>query len=517
MAAKLILKVDHNTTYVQGKMESHVYDQFNKELGYKPENAYWMIKNNAEKAGDREEWKKDWDGTISSVCWNAKFCHCHTKKKGLHFHTGLLTKAVDFFRANNVPFQRIDCRTLTPKTNRYTMSPEFEHRDYQEEVVNRVVGVNGGCGVSRGIIKAATGSGKTSMACAIIAGIGVSPTIFYVPSIDLLKQAKDEIEKFVWENGSPVKVGMVGGGKKDIKDITVMTIQTAVRALGGVWVKYDDEDVNKDDTDINDIREDIKNLIHNCRLMIGDECQFWSSETCQIISDSSALCQYRYLMSATPFRDKGDDILIEACAGKTIADISASFLIKKGFLIKPTIFFSKINNMRGMRKTTYANVYKQAIVENEARNAQIVTTARRFYESGRKILILVKQISHGKLLEKLITDSIFIHGSTGKKKRQKHLDIMREGLPQITIASTIFDQGIDCKPLNTLILAGAGKSPTRALQRIGRILRPYPGKKDAIAVDFLDNCKYMQAHSAKRASIYETEEEFNIEVFEVTT
>jgi len=53
-------------------------------------------------------------------------------------------------------------------------------------------------------------------------------------------------------------------------------------------------------------------------------------------------------------------------------------------------------------------------------------------------------------------------------------------------------------------------SPTRALQRIGRILRPYEGKKDAIAVDFMDNCKYMLSHSKKRLNIYKTEDEFEI-------
>ena len=87
---------------------------------------------------------------------------------------------------------------------------------------------------------------------------------------------------------------------------------------------------------------------------------------------------------------------------------------------------------------------------------------------------------------------------------------MRKGEPQITISSVIFDEGIDVKPLDTLILAGAGKSSTRALQRIGRILRPYKDKKNAIAVDFMDNCKYMQAHSKKRLNIYKTEEEFEI-------
>jgi len=62
---------------------------------------------------------------------------------------------------------------------------------------------------------------------------------------------------------------------------------------------------------------------------------------------------------------------------------------------------------------------------------------------------------------------------------------MREGAPSITIASVIFDEGIDCRPLDTLILAGGGKSATRSLQRIGRILRPYEGKTKAIAVDFI--------------------------------
>ena len=299
---KIILRVDHNTTYVQGKLGSEIYDKFKKELGYLPENAFWMIKNNTKKAKEHEEWKKNWDGTISAVCWNYKYCHCHVKKKGLHFQSGLLTKAVNFLGENNIPFQRIDCRTLTPKTNRYSMSSEFEHRDYQEEVVNKVVGNADNRGIDRGIIKCATGGGKTGIACGIIAGIGVSPSIFYVPSIDLLKQAKDEIARFIRENDIPVEVGMVGGGKKEIKDITVMTIQTAVRALGGVWIKYDEEDVTKDDTDIEDIREEIKSLIYNCKLMICDEVQHWAAETCQIISDASAFCQYIFGMSATPYR-----------------------------------------------------------------------------------------------------------------------------------------------------------------------------------------------------------------------
>ena len=112
---KLVLRVDNNSTYIKGRMVGEIYDKFKKELGYLPENSFWMVKNNSEKSGSKESWKKDWDGHISAVCWNKKFCHCHIKKEGLHFPTGLLSKAVSFFREHNIPFQRIDIRQKTPQ------------------------------------------------------------------------------------------------------------------------------------------------------------------------------------------------------------------------------------------------------------------------------------------------------------------------------------------------------------------------------------------------------------------
>ena len=85
----------------------------------------------------------------------------------------------------------------------------------------------------------------------------------------------------------------------------------------------------------------------------------------------------------------------------------------------------------------------------------------------------------------------------------------------MTLASTIFDEGIDCRPLDTLILAGSGISQTRALQRVGRTLRPYDGKEEATVIDFEDNCKYMLKHSRKRRKMYETESRFDIKYLDI--
>lgn len=359
---------------------------------------------------------------------------------------------------------------------------------------------------------------NTAVASGLIAKLNIHPFIFYVPSVDLLRQSKNELSKFIFENNKNLEVGEIGGGVCDIKDINVMTVQTAVRALGGKYKKSDEDDSDvKDSKEVQSHYREIKNLIMSAKGMIADEVQHWAAETCQIISDYSVACRYKYGFSATPWRDKGDDILIDSCFGKLIADINASFLIKKGFLVKPTIYFVPVNNWRGTKGFTYAELYKSAIVENTLRNTWIANIANNFYAEGRNVLVLVRQINHGNLLQEMIPGSVFLHGSCTKKERENHLAAVRRGEARLTIGSTIADEGIDCKPWDTLIQAGSGKSQTRALQRIGRILRPSispitgKDKPNAVVVDFMDNCKWMLAHSRKRKQIYQTEEEFIID------
>jgi len=89
---------------------------------------------------------------------------------------------------------------------------------------------------------------------------------------------------------------------------------------------------------------------------------------------------------------------------------------------------------------------------------------------------------------------------------------MQDGDLDVLVASKIFDQGIDIPQLDALILAGSGKSSARALQRIGRVIRNYPGKEKAIVVDFYDNCKFLREHSKARLKVYKTEPGFQIKM-----
>jgi superfamily II DNA or RNA helicase len=293
-----------------------------------------------------------------------------------------------------------------------------------------------------------------------------------------------------------------------------MTMQTGVRACGEKYRKFDDEDYDSLDPDILVGKyKDIKDLIESSKGFALDEVQHAASDTVQTISDYSRSAKYRWGVSATPMRDKNDDILIEACFGKMFCDISASFLINRGYLVPPDIYFVPIGNMRSQKfPSLYSTVYKSAIVENAYRNEHIAKIARAFAAEGKTILILCQHIAHGETLSSMIEGSVFLHGSDSGDVRGDHLDKMREKMAPVTISSQIFDEGINVRALDTLILAGSGKSSTRALQRVGRTLRPYPGKTRATVIDFWDTCKYMLSHSKRRMKIYQTEPLFNVEM-----
>lgn len=505
------LRVQDSVTFIEGRLDSPTYQGLKKTLGYQDEKAIWrtkQLKKKLEDEGKDTSWLDKYDGVMSTVCYNKKSCKCSIKKDGTHFPTGLLAKAREFFNDCNVGVSLINQRSAPSHASGYAMSSEFESRDYQKKIIEDA------CNRERGIIKIATGGGKTGVASAVIANLAATPTIFYVTSIDLLKQAKSELERFISKDGKPLKVGTIGGGKFEPQDVTVMTVQTAIRALGHKFAKYDDEDDNDTTKLSEEQKKQTLDLIHSCKNMVADEVQHWAAKTCQIIADHSYSSRYRFGLSATPWRDMGDDMLIDGCFGKCIADINASFLIDQGHLVKPTIYF--VHTKHSTKMESYPNVYQEGIVENKERNLMISHIAKKMVESGRQILILVRIIEHGKFLEAMIPGSFFINGSHSGNARLKHLELMRQRKADITISTSIFDEGVDIKPLDGLILAGSGKSQTRALQRVGRVLRPFTDKasgyvkNDAFVVDFYDVMKFMKGHSSKRRHIYQTEPRFII-------
>jgi superfamily II DNA or RNA helicase len=376
----------------------------------------------------------------------------------------------------------------------------IEDREYQQKAVKAAIDSDSG-----GIIKVATGGGKSLIMAQIAAKMNVK-TMIMITGVDLLYQFKEMLGQTFG-----TKVGIIGDGLAEVRRINICSIWTAAKALDAK-IDMDEEDLGRQEKYNDRDKAKIAKAIQTSELILYDECQMLSCETMQAINKAAKAARKKLGFSGTPFRDDGCDLLLEGIVGRNIIDIPASELIAKGFLVKPTIQFVTIPELPDLG-TNYQTIYKKYIVENEVRNQRIVELALKLKEHGRKTLILVKNLKHGQTLLDLLEPSMtayFVRGELDSDERNSIRNDFIKGKIDLIIASSVFDQGIDLCNLDALILAGAGKSPGRALQRIGRVIRPFKGKTDALVVDFLDQAKYLDRHSQKRLQTYQTEDGFEI-------
>lgn len=423
-------------------------------------------------------------------------------KRTYQFPTGLLPKIEKILKECEINYISIDERKVTQPTLSLELQESKQMREYQKQTIQKAVDAK------RGIIEMATGSGKTMVAAGIIAQLQ-RPTIFFVHTRELLFQTKEFFESWFG-----ISIGQLGDGLINLMPITVATIQTTIRALGGEYHRFDEEDED-DPTDISHQKDAIISMVETYPVVFFDECHHLPSDTCYAVAMQTEQAEYRYGLSATPYRTDHHDLLIEAALGKKIVRINASILIDEGYLVPPSItFLPVVSNGPKRPLHDYATIYHTEIIENNTRNKLIANKSRQLAKEGLTVLILVQQVRHGKLLQQLLPEAEFLHGTDSSTRRNRVWKEFREQKKKIVIATTLADEGLDVPSLGALVLAGGGKSETRALQRVGRVLRRSEHKEEAVIIDFMDSAPYLKEHSKNRWKIYQTEPRFRIQIDE---
>ena len=423
------------------------------------------------------------------------------------FNIGLLSRIINLLNKYGLQVNIVDNRIHLPQKYNYQYDITML-RDYQmQAVITSVMYGNG-------VLKVATGGGKTVIAGCTIGALG-KKSIFIVHTRDLLYQAKESFEK-IFPNEV---IGQIGDGVIDYRNITVATMQT-LAILGGVEVgknKYD-EDATNDEFKITADRikkHEFNEYRKTVQCVMMDEVQIVCSQTAQGVRFLFESADYAFGYSASPWRDDGSDLEIEGAFGERIVDISASELIRSGYLVRPIINVHNTTYKCDDISGNYVDIYKRYIVENNLRNVQIVDDAMKQYNAGMNTLILVTQIKHGDILSTMFKqiyriDVPFISGKSGMKRRKQAIQNMRDGKLSIMIASTIADVGLDIPRLQCIIEAGAGKSSVTALQRLGRIMRPFDKKDVCTFITYRDSAPFICQHIDKKIAIWRTEEEFVI-------
>lgn len=478
----MVLRIDNVWTEIQGKdIPLEVLDEAT---------SFWV-----EGAEYSQKYQDGiWDG----------FKRLMRKRGKITFPTGLLAAVESALKNVHHEYRVVDTRIIPNSEISFpTFGPDL--REYQFKALE-VADRN-----ERGVLQLATGAGKTLLAAHIIARRGLR-ALFFVHTKDLLYQAIRVFESILQR-----PIGQVGDGKVDVQLVTVATIQTAARALDVKIEKEGGDDVPlwKDDAGERLSAEEVAlaaKALQSSELVIFDECHHLPAESFYQIAMKLWKAYFRYGLSATPWRSDRSDLMIEAATGKKLFTVSSTDLIRQGYLVAPKITMVEMLPSGKKLSRNYAKVYSSEVVEHPERNALIAEAARYSADKGRTVLILVNQVKHGRNLEAMIPGSVFIHGKDPSDVRKQALAQLREKTHPILIATTLADEGLDLPTLGVLILAGGGKSETRALQRVGRVLRPAEGKHTAIIVDFWDQCPYLEEHSRHRFEIYRTESAFDVDI-----
>jgi superfamily II DNA or RNA helicase len=431
--------------------------------------------------------------------WDGKR-HLFDMKK-LSFPAGLVSRVINVLEQNKTSYQLVEDSFPSPPAVSYNL-PRFELRDYQQECVEKALSAK------RGVLELAAGSGKTAVAAQIIYELGM-PAIFFVHTRDLLHQTHQFFRTHLSD-----KVGIVGDGKVHLAPLTVATLQTIGNAFGIVFENGKDEEfqVEEDLTDVSHSRNRLVAYVRECPVVFFDECHHLPAESFYSLAMETTGARYRFGLSATPYRADKLDLLLEAAVGPKIFRANASALIDMGYLVPPEIRFlaPPAFHSAPSRRLDYQTVFQEYVITNPDRNKLIAKEARRFAKQGKSVLILITQVAHGERLVELLPEADFVSGEMPASRRQSIFKKLQTKKQLIVIATTLADEGLDVPTLDAVILGSGGKSETRALQRIGRALRPAPHKEKAYIIDFFDNAPFLKDHSLRRLEIYSTEPRFVI-------
>ena len=358
-----------------------------------------------------------------------------------------------------------------------TLRVDRQPRPYQSEAIDAFRASR-----YRGLVVLPTGAGKTYVAVMAMASRCRS-TLVIAPTLNLVHQWYDVLRRSFGR-----EIGIIGGGDYRLEDITVTT--------------YDSAYLHMD------------RLGHRFGMLIFDECHHLPSESFSLIAKMST-APFRLGLTATPERSDGREALLESLvgpvcyrrdiielAGEYLADyevetirvqlseaerlaydearsVYLAYLRSTGIKMNSPAAWQQfvmrasrneagqqaMENYRLQRALALAAPAKldavEMLLEQHAQDQSIIFTQDNAsaYEISRRFLIPV--ITH--------------HSKVSE--RAQILDGLAENRYTAVVTSKVLNEGVDVPSANVAIVVSGSGSVREHVQRLGRILRPQPGKR----------------------------------------
>jgi superfamily II DNA or RNA helicase len=352
----------------------------------------------------------------------------------------------------------------------------------------------------RGVVSVVTGGGKTVFAQLCILSFKeqfpVGQVLIVVPTISLLDQWYVSLIEDL--SVSAVDIGCYSGEEKppEPKPINILVINTARHAISKIAAEVD-------------------------TFLIVDECHRTGSPINALALKVNGRATLG--LTATPERpyDDGFREFIEPVLGPIIYSYDYVSAHRDGVIADFDLINVKVDLLKD-EKNEYDKLTRSLAVKLRQRDknpaveeqVKIILQRRAAVSSGAKMRIPVaakiidanrglrtilfhERVESANILYKVLKErnhSVTIyHSGISPFIRRDNLRLYRTGVYDVMVCCRALDEGINVPETTVAVIASSTASVRQRIQRLGRVLRPAPGKKGALIYTL-----YATEHEEKR-------------------